>query len=1014
MPLDKQVIDVPFSRGVNEKSDPAWVPIGEQTSVLNGRWQKNGSLRKRFGFKQISAALNAAPFPTIGAAVEAFRGGHTVIDGTSLYSYVPAASALTLQDLVPPCIATRTPIAEATTNIQQSDVASANGYALYVYRTPNSSGTLKNYATVVEIATGAQIQANFVLDTSTNSGLRAWSVGNYLWAAWTNSSGHIVGYYFDTTAGIVGWVGSSTLASDVSASASTAAFDVASVSGTTQFLMAYQGSDVAKPIKVVLFSSTGSAVTSTTFAPGGSGSVPIVGFAIAATTGETAWIAYSDTNGVSTTYVRSVGLDPSTLANVVADTAVFTLPNIATGHIGVVRVSSAFAIVIASGISLDVSWQKITTSATLVGPKKTQPGYQMWSKPFAGPSNEPYCLFYHYPDALARTFQLVDLGTGTDSSDTTARPVATVAPRAASIASSASVVSAASLGTGQFLTTVSVDIATSRVGLFGATFDFSSQLRYKSAQLGTSLYLSAGVPSAFDGAQVAEYGFLSEPIYGNTTVDSSGSNNAVDVGQHQYAVFYSWVNASGELQRSPAVYSQQIPTTAGNQTITLTVQPYTMTTKQDLANGFSPAVMFDVYRNTILDPSTFFKVRLDSALVASLPTMTSAVSIVDDISDATLGDNAYGLLYTLGGVLDDQCPPSLTNVTLHKNRIFGVGEDGLTLWFTKQYVTGFTPGFNDQLTLPVPEDGGVITGLASLDDHLVVFKADRIFALYGSGPNVTGQQSDFSDFVRLASDTGCSQPRSVVVAPAGVFFQSAQGLYLLSRGGETVYIGKPVEDTVAANPVCFASDIVAADGEIRWTLGASLQAIEGLVVSYDYSQDAWSVHKYNSGGIQQLAARGAACSNGTWAWSGPSGEFYVQTSDSFRDGTTWVPLQVETAWVKANGIAGWGRFWRGTLSMRQSSPFQITLEVATNLSDTYGQTLTFTDAQIAAWTTPMPICSVLIGDQRTEAIRFRFTDNEPVTEAVGTGEGPILLGANCEVGIKPGSKGTRIAAAQRG
>lgn len=1038
MALQKQVIEVPFAKGVNQKSDPRWVPIGEQTSVINGKWTKTGSLRKRRGFTQVSkqsvTATGNGPALVSAAAVETYRQAPIVSDGANLYSYSAVTGALVYDDMLSECVATRRPVAQSTTGMLQMDCAvTTNGYAVSAYRAVDVSGNTKNYATVIDVNSGVHIGANTILDTSTKAGLRCIAVGTDLWVLWTDSNGHILGSRFQT-AGLPGtfqWAAPIALVTDQSSSATFTAWDVAAVDGLLHFVIAYQDNQATNHIHASRFDTNGTLVTSSNFLIGG-GTLPVLAFALRVTDGETCWLAYMVTNALTAADVHIVGLDPTSLAVTVADTFLWTFSPVGnSGNIGVERVNGTTCVVVASGLAADVTWQQFNTSAALVGAQRSQPGYKLFSKPFrvpasrfagfTGGSDRVYANLLRTTDALNSTYSVVDLDViNVSATAARARPVATVAPRAAtalptSITPSIVPISVSTANDNQFYTLVSVQESTTRVGAFLTTLDFVSQDRHQSVELGPCAYVAGGMPSVFDGAQVTEHGMIFSPPTPTANAVAGGS---VDVGQHQYAVVYKWANAAGELSRSAPAFSAQVTTTGGNQTVHLSVAPYSLTTKQDLANFWSPAVTFDVYRNTINDPATFLQLSSDSMETPSDPRTVGSVTITDSVSDLTLSNAANGILYTLGGVMGDECPPSLTALCTHKSRIFGVGDDGITLWYTKQYVPGFTPGFNDAFTLTVPEDGGVVTGLASLDDHLVVFKRDRIFTLYGSGPNITNANSDFTDFIRLGSDTGCTQARSVVVAATGVYFLSPQGIHLLSRSGDTVYVGKAVEDVVNNNPFCFAADIVPADSEIRWALAPSQTSTTGVVVAYDYVQDAWSVHQYydSDAALASSAVIGARAPGGSWCWLSPNGQLNLESATSFLDGQQWVTLQCETAWIKAGGIAGWGRFWRGTLSMEQVTPAWITIDVATNYNDSYTQSLTFNDTTISTWTTPKAIASILIGDQRTEAVRFRFTDAVPTDPSleIGTGEGLRFLGANVEVGVKPGTKGTRLPSAQRG
>lgn len=78
--------------------------------------------------------------------------------------------------------------------------------------------------------------------------------------------------------------------------------------------------------------------------------------------------------------------------------------------------------------------------------------------------------------------------------------------------------------------------------------------------------------------------------------------------------------------------------------------------------------------------------------------------------------------------------------------------------------------------------GGRITGLLSFQDHLLIFKTDSMWALYG-------YNSDSWQLIKVSRSIGCPSPASVTRSHSAVFFYSQSG-----RGNIYVYTGDaPVE-----------------------------------------------------------------------------------------------------------------------------------------------------------------------------------------------------------------------------
>ena len=52
MVLRKQVISIPFAKGVNEKTSSHHLQPGELASLKNGVFKKNGEIEKRDGYRK--------------------------------------------------------------------------------------------------------------------------------------------------------------------------------------------------------------------------------------------------------------------------------------------------------------------------------------------------------------------------------------------------------------------------------------------------------------------------------------------------------------------------------------------------------------------------------------------------------------------------------------------------------------------------------------------------------------------------------------------------------------------------------------------------------------------------------------------------------------------------------------------------------------------------------------------------------------------------------------------------
>lgn len=279
------------------------------------------------------------------------------------------------------------------------------------------------------------------------------------------------------------------------------------------------------------------------------------------------------------------------------------------------------------------------------------------------------------------------------------------------------------------------------------------------------------------------------------------------------------------------------------------------------------------------------------------------ISLVSVLVDADTANQES--LYTDAGILQNDPPPSGNILLAHKNRVFVVPfERPDTLWPSKQRASGVGLSFNRDSVMTI-FDGGDITGLAALDDYVVVFKESAIYLFGGEGPTTTGV-GGFSTPQRISSSVGCQDSNSVASFDGGVLFKSKVGWYLLDRSLALTPIGLPVKDWDAHTVY-------------RAILLPSLRQIRVVhdpddthdVLVFDYLNQAWTVINYDD-------TQGA--SFGPVDMAEVAGEVMVLGSDgrSFReivadlyddDEEQIFEAKVTTPWV-SNELMDIQRIWK--------------------------------------------------------------------------------------------------------
>jgi hypothetical protein len=427
--------------------------------------------------------------------------------------------------------------------------------------------------------------------------------------------------------------------------------------------------------------------------------------------------------------------------------------------------------------------------------------------------------------------------------------------------------------------------------------------QYISTTLANTTLFSGGLVTSYDGGQSAsgspaapEHGFNYYP-YGVSIATGGGT-----AGTYQYVVCYEWTDANGLIQRSAPSVAVSTTNLGG----TLTIPTYRLTQKSSTLRG---GVQIVVYR-TISNGSIFYRANNTGSSSDALyndPTVDT-VTYADNLADTNLSANAQ--LYTTGGVLQNYAPNPLASVVTHRNRMWGIDTTSpLSLWYSKQVIQstsvaiGGPVEFSAYLTFNVDPRGGPCTGLASLDDKLIIFKASSIFAVTGQGPDSTGGQNDFSDAILVSSDAGCIAPKSIVLCAQGIMFQSRKGIYLLGRDLSVQYIGANVEQ-YNGNPVVGAV-LVPATNQVRM-----MQSAQQLV--WDYFQDDGKKHLTWDIFAPPGTEVGAVVWNNAVVYLDSTGRAWVETAGQYYDvdasnAKTYIAPSILTSFISLQGLQGFQR-----------------------------------------------------------------------------------------------------------
>lgn len=564
-----------------------------------------------------------------------------------------------------------------------------------------------------------------------------------------------------------------------------------------------------------------------------------------------------------------------------------------------------------------------------------------------------------------------------------------------------------------------IQISATSAGFAACQMRFNTSLGYNSAAIGHEDFLPAGCMQVYDGYRSREVNFLDRPLLGTGTVGGVGS---VGNGTFLYVAVYRGIGRDGAVAYSRTSNVVSVTTGAANKTVTIKAYLCNVTWRNGDVGEDGMQVSVDVYRTTA-GGTTYYLVgstRIGGVRSQSMTSALGVATLVDSWSDTTLTQNGipmYRQPGTVGTALDRVPPPGNSDVMcVHKDRLFSTDPYGQRVYYSSFFVDGEEPWFNAQFSFYLHGGSGPITGLASMDGRLFVFRRDAIFVVDGDGPPENGGSgAEFTVPSRIATGVGTIDPRSIVVTPIGIAFISHKGPMMLTRGLELKWIGERVQTTFDAYPVCTAA---VMDGNQRVYFAVTTSEPEaqgsvyhndGRVLVYDIPSDCWSVWKLYSGqgegtAIQGLAIyrqgtteRLAACDpdlDFTW-FDDAIGYDRVASAAAYRK------AKLETGWIKMGTQARQRIYDFLALVRRSAADAALKVSVAYNWSDTYTQDFTWEPSASVA---DVGEYNLNPSKQDVKCLRIKIEDQSPAdtgTYPLDTCRGFDILGLTFKVGMKP-------------
>jgi hypothetical protein len=898
--LEKQVVSVSFGQGVDLLTDEKQVPAGKMLVLENAQLSETlKTIRKRNGFRSI---------PGIGATIPEGRAlatrGEELFIASGGRGYALSSLGYVDKGLCEALQITTKPVIRSTYEQTAPDCAiHASGISVFAWE--DSSGGARY--SVHDTATGQPIVSNALL-SATGAKPKPIALGNY-----------VAVVYFETATNHVAYVAipvatptSPGAPVDIATNADAAGvYDATSIAG--RLFVAYLNNGASNRISLRSLTPTLTLSAEATIATGdGPACLTVFG-----DESSNAWVAYGVVSDLpldlavirqSTVMVAAMSHDLAStpLALAVADTIQGTARNIA-GIASGTTATVYYELGADEAHNAQIRSVNVTLAGVASGAGVLARSVGLASKPWIV-NDEVHVLAAHDSPLQPTYFVLAGasvvgkIAPG-DGGGLTVKPILP------EVVLSGGTYSLAYLKAHRLDPSGGNILA--QTGVMLASLDFAALPL--TLEMSENLHVTGGVLWMFDGARVVEHGFHLFPE--NLAAAASETGGAVDAGQHQYVAVYEWTDNAGLVHRSAPSVPVTVTTTGSTASVALTIPTLRLTAK-------SSPVSIAVY-GTQADQAIFYRLTSLSSPLVNDSTADSVTFTVTQ-ADSVIAGNEQ--LYTTGGEVENIAPPAPLVLASYRNRAVLVpSENPLSWWFSKKLVPGAPVEFSDSFVQAMDQRGGGITAAASMDEKLILFKRSQLFVVVGDGPSANGLQNDYSDPHQIPSDVGCISPRSLVLTPDGLMFQSEKGIYLLDRSLAVQYVGDDVD--AYRSSLVTAARLLSDTHEVRFTLD------NGIALVWNYLARQWSVSP-------SIDAADATIFQGRFTYLRPSGLVLQETPGTYTDDGSLVRVKAKTAWFSFAGLQGFQRVYRLLLLGEYKGPHKITISIAYDFNPEPAQVVT--------------------------------------------------------------------------
>jgi hypothetical protein len=897
--LDKRVIDIPFTQGVDKKSNPRLAPPGKLGVLQDGVFAAGHTLAVRPGYFEVTTTERRSS-DAIGAGLRLVtRGAELLVESSAgLHRVVPEvyddALSAGVTQVARQFVRTSARVAHLARidqHVTAVDAAASGHYAEALCVAWLETNTL--VIAMVDAATGQIVEARRRPGGGYLDCVRVvWNTSEDAFFVYGVTGSDLVAHRVDPSRPDL-WGNRTTVASGFVSGRFDAVYD--NVSGNTYLAYARAGTLVLRTLSL----TAGALVLDQredTFYPDRD-------IAICTFSNGNVLVAGSETTTLRG-YVMPPNLSASTLVALSASTG--------TGRVGAIR----------NGASVDVTWDDgsgatldtrrrilvatVNAGGTVGSVQEVVRSVALASKPFAMGGKRYVGAIYY--TALESTFFVVELkplanfatypSVGRPSvvarilrglAQPTGVTPGVVGPLPAVASDGVFTAHMPVIARGALELVAGNDVTRRGLALVG--LDYTSKAS-QSVEYGGGVYFAGASPYYYDGNVVTEAGFHTAPDDGRLTATAS-AGGSLSAGTYHVRLVWERVDALGRRWQSQPSLAKSFTAALGDK-VTVVCPTDRLTAG---AHGAHERLV--VYR-TKANGTIFYRDSPSSGSIFNDPTVDT-VTHEYTTSDANLGKGE--LLYVTGGVLEAEPLPAHRLQTIHQNRLVMAGlEDPYEVRYTNELLADVGAVASEVFSLRVPPTCGVITGLASMDDKLIISCARGTWFVYGEGPNRLGQMNGYSTAQLALADEGCRVDAPwTALSPEGLWFCSSRGIRLLTRG---LSLGLS-EDGV---PMGGEVDALATTGLVAAHVGVP-KALSQLVyfwtgtgaLVWDVIRRQWSHFTNHNAvdarvwGLDVVHLR----TNGTLYRSGGT-----------TDAGNAIIMIADTNWLSFAGVQGFQRVWR--------------------------------------------------------------------------------------------------------